>query len=175
MFDQPASIERSPYATYGQAIRPQYTPATYAPQQYGFPKPPSVWDTYRSALMPPSAPITPVESAVTGMRHLGEGAAMSALLALIQKHFGLDVGPGRKYPVDAILGAVLFGLSIKEADKPGGYASDLRALAQANSDVFVYRKILGDANAHSSKNTSAAPAVSTHGDPILEAARQAGF
>lgn len=178
MFEQ--SIERtSPYETYGQAIaRPTY-PAPAAPQYYEQ-RAPTVWQTYRSMLAPPSAPTSPMESAVTGLRHNGEAMAMAALLAFAQRQFGtLDVRG--KYPVDGILAALLFALSVKDAGKPDGYASDLRALSQSCSSVFVYRKVLGDEGRAAATSTAAtgtataAPIRANSKDPILEAARAAGF
>jgi hypothetical protein len=180
--------EGSALGTYSQAIaRPTYQPIQlqpqqYAvpqyPQQYGQPNKPSVWDTYRGMFAPPAQPTTPVESAVTGLRHVGEGAAIAALLAFAQRQFGtLDISG--KYPVDGIIGALAFAMSVKEANKPNGYASDLRAISQSAITVYTYRKILGNEG-----QQSEAPATKTiprntprndNSDPILAAARAAGF
>jgi len=158
---------------------PQYMQPYQAPQ-YGQPKP-SVWDTYRGMFAPPQQVQTsPVESAVTGLRHIGEGAAVAALLAFAQRQFGtLDIRG--KYPVDGILAGLAFAMSVKEANKPNGYAQDLRAISQSAMTVFTYRKILGDGG--NSKSTVAGETASiprnipsnTNSDPILAAARAAGF
>jgi len=178
---------------YGQAIvRPSFQPMALQPvpyqpyhlNTYAQPQPQrsSVWDTYRQMFLPPTQPQSPVESAVTGLRHVGEGAAIAALLAFAQRQFGTLDFHG-KYPVDGILGALAFALSVKEANKPGGYAADLRAIAQSATTVYTYRKILGDGGI---KATAAAvagdmPSIprntpkNDNSDPILAAARAAGF
>jgi hypothetical protein len=192
--------EGSALGTYSHAIvRPtfqpqqlQYQPAPYPQhlQPYGQPVKPSVWDTYRGMFTPPQqANTTPVESAVTGLRHVGEGAAIAALLAFAQRQFGtLDVRG--KYPVDGILAGLAFAMSVKEASKPNGYAADLRAISQSAATIYTYRKILGDGGnsksvAAGESAYTAAPATipniprnirnSDSNDPILAAARAAGF
>lgn len=116
-----------------------------------------------------------MQSAVAGLRHSGEGAAMAALLALAYKHFGtLDVAG--KYPADAIVAALLFALSIKNAGEPDGYAGDLRALSQSCSDVFVFRKLAGlESKKPEPAQLPSAASSSALKDPILEAGRKAGF
>lgn len=190
--------EGSPLGTYSQAIvRPTFQPMQLQPShferpqyvqpfqhQYQQPQRPSVWDTYRQMFVPPSAPTSPVESAVTGLRHVGEGAAVAALLAFAQRQFGtLDVKG--KYPVDGILGALAFAWSVKEANKPNGYAQDLRAISQSAMTVFTYRKVLGDggikataAVVNGESNSGSIPRntpKNDNSDPILAAARAAGF
>jgi hypothetical protein len=185
--------EGSALSTYGSAIaRPAFQPMTLQPspyqpaqymQPYAMPQRQSVWDTYRQMFVPPSAPTTPVESAVTGLRHVGEGAAVAALLAFAQRQFGtLDIRG--KYPVDGIIGALAFALSVKEAAKPNGYAQDLRAISQSAITVFTYRKILGDGGVKATVaavSGDTAPSIprntpgNTNNDPILAAARAAGF
>jgi hypothetical protein len=170
------SLARSPFETYGAVIpRQQFAPpggysmAPYAPA----PRAPTVWETYRTMFSQPQPAQSPVQSAVQGLRHSGEGAAIAALLALAYRHFGtLDVAD--KYPVDAILSALLFALSVKNAGEPEGYAGDLRALSQSCSDVFVFRKLSGIDN----QKTEAPKLASTKSnarDPLLEAAHAAGF
>src|SRR4029077_937336 len=114
---------------------------------------------------PAPEPFTPLESAVTGIRHNGEGMAIAALLALYQRHVGSLDFRG-KYPIDGILGAALLALSVKESGRPNGFASDLRALSQSCTSVLMYRKILGK-NSESeaslraqNKGNSATPLVS---------------
>jgi hypothetical protein len=175
--------QASPYQTYGQAIVRQPYPQAiqYQPPSYGLaPVKPSVWDTYRQMFVTPTVPTGPVESAVTGLRHVGEGAAIAALLAFAQRQFGtLDVKD--KYPVDGILGAILLAWSVKEAGQPNGYSGDLRALSQSCMTVFTYRKILGDGGRKQTIETTAETAKpssiprNTSDDPILAAARNAGL
>lgn len=159
--------ESSPYATYSPAIvRPHFAPVPV-------PRAPTVWETYRSMLQP-SAPATPLESAVTGLRHCGEGAAIAALLAFAHRHFGtLDVRG--KYPVDGIAAALLFALSIREAGKPEGYAGDLRALSQSCSSVWVFRKLSGPSEPAKTPASTPQTGFGADSDPILQAARRAGF
>lgn len=180
----------SPYETYSQAIvRPTFQqsqglsyaqPAPYTP--YAQPQRPNVWETYRAMLAPQPEPFSPMQSAVTGLRHNGEGMAIAALLALYQRHVG-DLDFRGKYPIDGILGALLLAFSVKEAGKPDGYASDLRALSQSCTSVMMFRKVLGDGAkakiAGESKGNSELPLYSgnipRNTDPILEAARKHGF
>jgi hypothetical protein len=174
----------SPYQTYSQAIvrQPPSQAVYYQQPNYQLAPRPSVWDTYRQMLAPRSEPTGPVESAVTGLRHVGEGAAIAALLAFAQRQFGtLDVRG--KYPVDGILGAVLLALSVKESGQPNGYSGDLRALSQACTVVFTYRKVLGDGGSSaagaSERKSSVAKDSSiprnTSDDPIKAAALAAGL
>lgn len=179
----------SPYETYSQAIVRQAPPASLnhyqpaAPQYTYAPQRPNVWDTYRAMLAPAPEPFSPMQSAVTGLRHNGEGMAIAALLALYQRHVGsLDVRG--KYPIDGILGAVLLALSVKESGKPDGYASDLRALSQSCTSVMVFRKIAGGDGSKTkisgeTKGNGELPlysgSIPRNSDPILEAARKHGF
>lgn len=173
----------SPFSTYGQAIvrAPTALDAsgrpiqTIAPYQYQQPAPRlSIWDSYRAALMPvPDQQITPMQSAVTGLRHNGEGMLLAAALGLAHKHFGTLDFRG-KYPVDGILAALLFALSIKEAGRPDGFSSDLRALSQSASNVMAYRKMVGEPKAPEPSKEASIPR-NTDSDPILEAARIAGL
>lgn len=163
------------YATYSQAIvRPTQALAQY-PSPYGpVQRAPSVWDTYRQMLAPTPEPSSPIQSAVTGLRHNGEGMAIAALLALYQRHVGSLDFRG-KYPIDGILAAAFFALSVKDAGKPDGYASDLRALSQSCSSVMVFRKLAGDTVKEAPAPQTTSIPRNTTTDPILEAARQAGF
>jgi len=80
------------------------------------------------------------DSAVTGMRQNAEGAAMAALLAFIDTDMGgLDFG-GR-IPLDWLAAIACYLLSIRDAGKPDGYASDLRALGQSATAVATYRTV----------------------------------
>lgn len=168
----------SPYA---RAIQPtgyqyQYPLAVAAP----VPKP-SIWESYRQALIPnvPEA-VSPVQSAVAGLRGNLESAALASILGLIQGRFGtLDVAG--KYPVDGILAALLYVMSVKDSGKPDGFASDLRTLSQTCTSVAVFRKT-AEWSRPKTLETSAvkdSPTVmSGHNskeDPLVTAARKFGF
>lgn len=164
------ALARSPLQTYGSIIpRQEYAPLQLVPQYA--PRAPTVWETYRTMFTQPQAAMSPVQSAVQGVRYSAEGAAIAALLAAAYKHFGtLDVAG--KYPVDAILSALLFALSVKNSGAPEGYSGDLRALSQSCSDVFIFRKLSGI----DSKPAAPLPAkAASTRDPILEAAHAAGL
>lgn len=115
-------------------------PATAGP--YGLARPtepdkkPSLWDWYRQ-LQEPQQP-SPMESAVTGLRHNAEGAAVGAVLGFIDGEFGLDIQG--KYPIDGALAFFLYLWSVRDANKADGFAGDLRALSQSCTTVFTFRK-----------------------------------
>lgn len=117
-------------------------------------RPPSLWDGYRQMLAPAPEPTSHVQSAVTGLRHNLEAAAVAGLLGVIHGKFGLDIKG--KYPVDGILAAFFYMLSVKEAGKPDGYSSDLRAISQSLTSVAVFRKT----------SDWAKPAVTTTGETV---------
>jgi hypothetical protein len=117
-------------------------------------------------------PVTPIQSAVTGLRHNAESAAVGSLLGFIDAEFGgLDIR-GR-YPVDGIAAALFFGLSIRDAGKPEGLGGDYRAVSQACTTTFFYRSVKAwregrkgiPENTHSKASD----------DPIVLAGRAAGF
>jgi hypothetical protein len=100
-------------------------------------KPSGLWDWYKSLKEP--QPPSPLESAVAGLRHNAEGAAVGAILGFVDGEFGgLDLGG--VYPVDAITAAILYFASIRDAGKAEGFASDLRAISQSCLTTFAYRK-----------------------------------
>jgi len=100
-------------------------------------KPSGLWDWYKS-LQEPKAP-SPLESAVTGLRHNAEGAAVGAILGFVDGEFGgLDLGG--LYPIDGIAAVLLYLASIRDAGKADGFAGDLRAIAQSCTTTFSYRK-----------------------------------
>lgn len=174
----------SALSPYARAIAPREQGGLgvgYAPTYPTLaPKPPSVWDSYRQALAPPSEQMTAVQSAVMGVRHSLESAAIGALLGLINGKFGtLDVAG--KYPIDGIAAALLLIMSVKDAGKPDGFASDLRAMSQSCTSVAFFRKTSewaaekegpkteasGDMSRHTSRTTSK--------DPLLAAAEKYGL
>jgi hypothetical protein len=81
-----------------------------------------------------------MQSAVVGIRHNGESAAMGAILAFIDTDLGgLDLG-GR-IPIDWIAAALFYALSIRDTGKEEGIASDFRALGQSCTTVAMYRMV----------------------------------
>ncbi len=127
----------SPYARTLQQTGiayPSYQPLAVVPANK-----PSIWESYRQALAPAAPVATGIESAVAGMRGNLESAAISALLGIVYGKFGtLDVAG--KYPVDGILAALLYAMSVKDSGKPDGFSTDLRNLSQACTAVAVFRK-----------------------------------
>lgn len=176
-----------PYASpYARAIQQQssiaYAPNPYAIQPAAPVKPPSVWETYRQVLAPQQQ-TTQVQSAVTGIRHNLEAAAIASLLGLIHGRLGtLDI-KGR-YPVDGIAALAFYLLSVKEAGRPDGFASDFAAMSQSCTSVALFRKTDAwsrpkdaGATAGDAKTVDAA-VMSGHNpkaDPLVEAARKLGF
>jgi hypothetical protein len=122
------------------AVRP-YT-STYWERPLSTPgiepaKPSGLWDWYKSLKEP--QPPSPLESAVAGLRHNAEGAAVGAILGFVDGEFGgLDLGG--VYPVDAIAAALLYFASVRDAGKAEGFAGDLRAISQSCLTTFAYRK-----------------------------------
>jgi hypothetical protein len=86
------------------------------------------------------SPPTAVESAVIGLRQNAEGAAIGALLALIDTDLGgLDLG-GR-IPLDWAGAALFYGLSIHDTTKGSGLSLDYRAMGQSCTTVAMYRTV----------------------------------
>ncbi len=149
---QPAGT--GPYgSSYGQLAR--------APEPE---KRPSLWDWYRQ-LQEPSAP-SPMESAVTGLRHNAEGAAVGAVLGFIDGEFGLDIQD--KYPIDGALAFFLYLWSVRDAGKADGFAGDLRALSQSCTTVFTFRKTKAWREGVKGKS------IPRNTDPILAAGESVG-
>jgi hypothetical protein len=133
------------------------------------PSPPTVpntwrewWQTLKSEKEEPSGV---VESAVVGLRHNAEGAAIGALLAFIDTDLGgLDLG-GR-IPLDWAGAALFYALSINDAGKDGGLASDFRAMGQSCTTIAMYRTIhkWREASKGMPRNT-----IDTTCDPLLAA------
>lgn len=132
---------------------------------------PSGWlDFYRKFKEP--EPSSPVQSAVTGLRHNGEGAIVGALLGLAHGEFGsLDIRG--KYPVDGIAALLLYALSVRDSGKPDGLAADFRALSQSCTTTLLYRKTREwRERAKTSGKGETVPSRSTSVDPIIEAANR---
>lgn len=178
------SLALSPFATYSRGIPSPSQPGqaiesyrTYAPPVQYSSTPQarqSVWETYRGALTPYAAPVSPFQAVTNGLRHTGEGAVIGALLGALQRHFGtLDIAG--KYPADGILALVLFALSVNESGKPDGFSSDLLAMSQSCSTVLSFRKFSGDKTPSKDipGNTQEASTTNVSNDPIVQAAREA--
>jgi hypothetical protein len=139
----------------------------------------SVWQTYRELIAPSPTPVqTPMQSAVTGLRHNAEGAVVGAVLGYLEGKLGtLDIGG--KYPVDGIAAFLLYLLSIRDAGKPDGFASDVRAVSQSLTTIAFYRKVKEAASPSTVEDKDNMPRhkgpVSTSKDPILAAAEKLGL
>jgi hypothetical protein len=107
-----------------------------------------------------------MESAVTGLRHNAEGAAIGAVLGFIDGEFGLDIQG--KYPIDGALAFFLYLWSVRDAGKPDGFASDLRALSQSCSTVLTVRKTKAWREGAKEKS------IPRNTDPILAAGESVG-
>lgn len=113
-------------------------------------------------------PPSQLQSAVTGLRHNGESAAIGAILAFIDTDLGgLDLG-GR-IPLDWLGAVVFYALSIQSADKPEGLSSDFRALSQSCTTVAMYRMV------HRWREARKSIPQNTSGDPVMKAGRSAAF
>jgi len=128
--------------SYSQA--PSY--ATLARQQDNLPALPTPPSSFRDwwrelhgssvAIEPPSQ----VQSAVIGLRQNAEGAAIGALLALIDTDLGgLDLG-GR-IPLDWAGAALFYALSVQGSGKPDSLSLDYRAMGQSCTSVAMYRTV----------------------------------
>lgn len=144
-------------------------PTSYAPA----PPKPSVWEAYRSVLAP-AQPTSALESAVVGVRHSLESAAIGLLLGYIHGKTGtLDIA-GR-YPVDGIAAVVLLGLSMREAGKPNGYSSDLRAMSQSCTSIAFFRKTSAWAAKSNAELTPSSVMSGHNPDPLMAAAKRHGL
>lgn len=93
---------------------------------------------------------------------------MGGLLGFINGKLGtLDIKG--KYPVDGILAALLYALSIRETGKGDGISADLRAMSGHCTAVALFRK--ADAFARPAVETSG-ESMSRHTDPLVEAAKK---
>lgn len=155
------------FSPYSRAL----TLSTLAPAPVVAQKP-SVWEIYRQ-FRPNQETETPIRSAVTGVRHNLEGAFIGALLGFIDGEFGgLDVRG--KVPIDGVLAAFLFALSVRDAGTGDGFSSDLRAMSQACTTTLSYRK--AKEWRQSTKEVASIPRnTAAQSDPLIEAAKRAGF
>ena len=111
----------------------------------------------------------PMESAVIGLRQNAEGAAIGALLALIDTDLGgLDLG-GR-IPLDWAGAALFYALSINDSNKPDSLSLDYRAMGQSCTTVAMFRMVhkWRDAKKGIPRNN-----LQLTGDPVLAAGKSA--
>lgn len=115
----------------------------------------------------PPEPPTHVQSAVVGLRQNAEGAAIGALLALIDTDLGgLDLG-GR-IPLDWAGAALFYALSIQDTGRQDSLSFDYRAMGQSCTTVAMYRMVhkWREAKKGIPRNTA-----QLTGDPILAAGK----
>jgi hypothetical protein len=157
-----------------------HTPSTFAQlvpyRQEANPPSPTAPDSLKSwwrelRAAESSEPSGVVESAVVGLRHNAEGAAIGALLAFIDTDLGgLDLA-GR-VPLDWAGAALFYALSIKDAGNANSLSSDFRAMGQSCTTVAMYRMV------HKWRESSKGiprNIVETTGDPVLAAGKNVAF
>jgi len=133
------------------------------------PTQPSLRDWWRELQESNSPKTTRVESAVMGLRHNGESAAMGAILAFIDTDLGgLDLG-GR-VPLDWVGAALFYALSVRDGGKEDGIASDFRAMGQSCTTIAMYRMVQKWRCAQ-----KAIPRNKASKDPVLAAGKTAAF
>jgi hypothetical protein len=128
--------------------------------------PPSLKQWFRE-LRGAEQPSGVVESAVVGLRQNAEGAAIGALLAIIDTDLGgLDLAG--KIPIDWVAAAAFYALSIQDASKPDGLSSDFRAMGQSCTTIAMYRMVhkWREASKGMPRNI-----IDTTGDPVLAAGK----
>jgi hypothetical protein len=149
-----------------------------------------MWEWYRQIkTLEGGKPESTLQAGVSVVRHNAESAALAALLGFIQGEFGsLDI---RGVPLDGIGALLLNALAIKNAGEPDGFSSDLRALGQTCTSIYLFRTVerwrsakkVIDTNGESmnihTAPKSAKPKESLRSnipkDPIVEAGRRAGL
>lgn len=150
----------------GGMYAPPFSSNTPAPPVA--PQPSTLRDWWKE-LQQESRQETRVQSAVVGLRHNGESAAMGAILAFIDTDLGgLDLG-GR-VPLDWLGAAVFYALSVRDTGKEDGISSDFRALGQSCTTVAMYRMVQKWRTAQKS-----IPRNKTPKDPVLTAGKSVGF
>lgn len=119
----------------------------------------------------PSEKDNAIQSAVVGLRHNAESAALGALLAFIDTDLGgLDLA-GR-VPLDWAGAALFYALSINDAGKADSLSSDFRAMGQSCTTVAMYRMV------HKWRESSKGiprNVLDTTGDPVLAAGKNVAF
>lgn len=111
----------------------------------------------------------PVQSAVVGLRQNAEGAAIGALLAIIDTDLGgLDLA-GR-FPLDWAGAALFYALSIQDASRPDSLAADYRAMGQSCTTIATFRSIH---KWREHKKDIPRNMPQTSGDPVIAAGKSA--
>lgn len=132
------------------------------------PTTPNTWrEWWRELKGETEQPSGPMQSAVVGLRHNAEGAAIAALLAFIDTDLGgLDLA-GR-VPLDWAGAALFYALSINDSGKPDSLSSDFRAMGQSCTTIAMYRMIhkWRESSKGMPRNT-----IDTTGDPVLAAGK----
>lgn len=132
-------------------------------------KPSSLREWWRELQQSDHPKTTKVESAVMGLRHNGESAAMGAILAFVDTDLGgLDLG-GR-VPLDWVGAALFYLLSIRDTGKEEGIASDFRAMSQSCTTVAMFRMVQ-----RWRSGRTVIPQNKTSKDPILAAGKTVSF
>lgn len=158
-------------------IVPYHAQADLAPAASPPTRPTSTWDWYRQIrALESQPPETPMQSAVTGLRHNAESGVVGAALGLISGKFGLDVKG--KYPIDAALAALCYMVSVGKAGDALGIASDIREIGQTCTAVWSFRTM--EQWAKKSTTLESIPGntlsnTSGFSDPIMEAGKLAGL
>lgn len=159
-----------------------YQPAELSTVAPVIQKPATTWDWYRQVRALEANPLeTPVQSAVTGLRHNAEAGLVGALLGVISGEFGLDVRG--KYPIDAIIAALCYAASVSKAGDTQGFASDIREIGQTCTAVYSFRtaerwreRLKESKGQTIPGNTFSQPQNSgSFVDPIIEAGKLAGL
>lgn len=153
--------------TGGATYYPSFAPSVPTPPMQQ--QPLSLRDWWHELQASNNPKATKVESAVMGLRHNGESAAMGAILAFIDTDLGgLDLG-GR-VPLDWVGAALFYILSIRDTGKEDGIASDFRAMGQSCTTVAMYRMV------HRWRTgQQGIPRNKTSKDPVVAAGKTATF
>lgn len=155
-----------PWAHGRAPVNTSLVPYQQAPAMPVAVAPPSFLDWWKQ-LRDDSTPkvASPVESAIVALRQNGEGAAIGALLALIDTDFGgLDFAG--KLPLDWLGAAVFNIMSVSAGSNPNGIALDYRAMGQSCTTIAAYRSVH---KWRESKKGIPRNMPSMSGDPVLAA------
>lgn len=154
-YAQPQSFALAPY---GQSNLPVPT------------APNSLREWWRELREIPPESSTTLQSAVIGLRQNAEGAALGALLAVVDTDLGgLDLG-GR-IPMDWAAAALFYVLSIQDANRQDSLSLDYRAMGQSCTTVAMYRMVH---KWRESKKSIPQNTPQLDGDPVLRAGKS-GF
>ena len=131
-------------------------------------RPPTVWETYRQALLPKPEQPSFVQNAVVTVRQDLECAALAALLGYVHGKTGtLDIGG--KYPIDGALALVLRAAAAFTSNE-SGVSADLKELSRTAGVITIFRKASDFAERKDSKTP--ATGSKTDEDPLIAAGRK---